>query len=147
MKNFFNNENQNDKVAHLNTYSKKKTLKDIRQHKRKRLVRLRSAVILAVGLIVIGFVSLPLYNNFQKTEEFNKVHAQVQADLDDLEREKAALEYEVSLLEDEEYIAKLARKELNLSKPNEILINLPQEDDGEEDGADNQDEDNENELE
>lgn len=125
---FFFNIDSGSKVTPLNNYTVSKTLDNIRQHKRKKLVRVRSAIILGVGLLIIGFVSLPLYNNMNKTGELNQVHDEVEADLLALEREKAALEYEVGLLEDENYIAKLARKELNLSKPNEILINLPKED-------------------
>ena len=127
MQNFFNNDNDSN-VTPLNDYSVSKTLENIRQYKRKKLVRVRSTIILGIGFLIIGFVSLPLYNNMNKTEELNQIHAEAEEDLQALERQKAALEYEVGLLEDENYIAKLARKELNLSKPNEILINLPKED-------------------
>ena len=49
-------------------------------------------------------------------------------------------------MEDEEYIAKLARHELNVSKPNEILINLPEEEQSSEDNE-TQDDKEENEAE
>ena len=48
-------------------------------------------------------------------------------------------------LEDEEYIAKLARHELNVSKPNEILINLPEEESTVEDTTNEVIEENESE--
>ena len=116
---------ENKNVTQLDTYSADKTLDSIRQRKRKRFVRIRTLSIIFVGFILIGFTSMPLINNKRATKEYTKAHAQVVTKLEDLEEERAQLEYEVSLLEDEEYIAKLARQELNVSKPNEILINIP----------------------
>lgn len=114
-------------ITHLNKYSINKTLENIRQYKRKKFVRLRTSIILGCGLVLIGVAGLPLLNKTQETENFNQLHAEAATNLEELEQEKKQLEYEVGLLEDEEYIAKLARKELNLSKENEILINLPEE--------------------
>jgi len=120
--------NKQKNITHLNNYSNDKTLDTIRKHKRKKRVRIRIGLILTVGIILIGMAGLPLINNAQKTEEFNQLHVEAANDLEDLQAEKEQLEYQVGLLEDEEYIAKLARDELNLSKSNEILINLPEED-------------------
>jgi cell division protein DivIC len=117
---------KNKNVTHLNTYSDNKTLDNIRQYKRNKFVRMRTTGIVFVGLILIALASLPLINNLRATKEYNQVHAQVVDELDDLETERNELEYQVGLLEDEEYIAKLARQELNVSKPNEILINIPE---------------------
>lgn len=117
---------KNKNVTHLNTYSDNKTLDNIRQYKRNKFVRMRTTGIIFVGLILIGLASLPLINNLRATKEYNQVHAQVVDELDVLENERKELEYQVGLLEDEEYIAKLARQELNVSKPNEILINIPE---------------------
>lgn len=135
-------------ITHLNEYSINKTLVNIRQSKRKKFVRIRTSIILGVGLVLIGVAGLPLLNNTQKTTEFNQLHAQAASNLETLEEERQALEYQVDLLEDEEYIAKLARQELNLSKSNEILINLPEEeavDSEEADIQNNETEENESE--
>ena len=119
--------NVNKNITHLNDYSINKTLDNIRQYKRKKFVRVRTGLILVVGLTLVGIAGLPLLNNQQKTDEFNQLYAVAASNLEELEQEKESLEYQVALLEDEEYIAKLARHELNVSKPNEILINLPEE--------------------
>lgn len=119
---------QKKNITHLNNYSINKTLENIRQYKRKKIVRMRTGIILVGGLVLIGVAGLPLLNNNQKTNEFNGLYVEAASTLEELEAEKEQLEYQVGLLEDEEYIAKLARRELNLSKPNEILINLPEKD-------------------
>jgi cell division protein DivIC len=118
---------QKKNITHLNEYSINKTLDMIRQSKRKKFVRIRTGIILGVGLVLIGIAGLPLIGNTQKTDEFNQLHAEAASQLENLEQEQKELEYQVGLLEDEEYVAKLAREELNLSKPDEILINLPEE--------------------
>lgn len=121
-------ENKNKKnITHLNKYSVDKTLDNIRKNKRKKFVRIRTGIILAVGLVLIGITGFPLLNNKESTEEFNQLQAQAANNLEELEEERQALEYQVGLLEDEEYVAKLARQELNLSKSDEVLINLPEE--------------------
>jgi cell division protein DivIC len=43
-----------------------------------------------------------------------------------LEKQRQILEEEVVKLNDDEYVAKLARKEYFLSEDNEIIFNLPQ---------------------
>lgn len=118
---------KNKNITHLDTYSNDKTLDNIRQYKRNKFVRMRTGGIIFVGTILIGFASLPLINNLRATDEYTQVHAQVVTELEELENEREQLEYQVGLLEDEEYIAKLARQELNVSKPNEILINIPEQ--------------------
>jgi len=124
---------ENKNVTQLDTYSADKTLDSIRQRKRKRFVRIRTLSIIFVGFILIGFTSMPLINNKRATKEYTKTHTQVVGELEDLKEEQKQLEYEVSLLEDEEYIAKLARQELNVSKPNEILINIPEKEEAKSD--------------
>ena len=114
-------------ITQLNSYSNEKTLENIRQQKRKRFVRVRTSIILVVGIISIGLASIPLVKTMRATDEFETMHAQAQDQLETLEEEQASLEYQVALLEDEEYVAKLARQELNVSLENEILINLPEE--------------------
>lgn len=50
---------------------------------------------------------------------------QLQRQLSGLERQQQILEEEIVKLNDDEYIAKLARKEYFLSEENEIIFNLP----------------------
>lgn len=132
-------------ITHLNNYSINKTLENIRQHKRKKFVRVRTGIILVTGLVLMGMTGLPLIENMQKTEEYNQLYVEAASNLETLEAEKEQLEYKVALLEDEEYIAKLARQELNLSKPNEILINLPEEENSSESNEETNNNEEENE--
>ena len=137
--------NSNKNITHLNNYSINKTLENIRQYKRKKFVRVRTGLILVAGLTLVGIAGLPLLNNQQKTDEFTQLYAVADSNLKELEQKKESLEYQVGLLEEEEYIAKLARHELNVSKPNEILINLPEEEQSSEEEKTDHTEENESE--
>lgn len=132
-------------ITHINNYSYNKTLENIRHQKHKRVVRVRMGIILVCGIALIGLAGLPSINNTRKTNEMNKQYVEASSRLEDLEEEKKQIEYQVGLLEDEEYIAKLARKELNLSKENEILINLPETKNADESTEINHEEENESE--
>lgn len=118
------------KVTELNTYSKNHTLEHIRYYKRKKTIRRRLTATIILGLALIILASLPIFKNIQAAAKYEQEAIELADTLEATENKKQELEYEVALLEDEEYLAKIARKELNLSKVNEILINLP-EDDGE----------------
>lgn len=134
---------KNKKITHLNTYSINKTLDNIRHYKRKKFVRFRTVAILVVGILLIISASLPLITNKRSTNEYTKVHAEAVENLANLQSKKEELEYTVGLLEDEEYIAKLARQELNVSKSNEILINIPEKEETVDDTSKETTEDNE----
>lgn len=118
----------NKKVTKLNTYSIDNTLENIRSYKRKKTVRRRTTLIVIVGLFMLVIASIPILRNIQSAEKYDAESIELTEGLESAEYERKTLEYEVALLEDDEYIAKLARKELNLSKSNEILINLPEDD-------------------
>lgn len=113
------------KIKQLNTYPIDKTLQDVRQEKRNKLVRRRTIFIFVVGLFLIGIALVPLLKNQQESSRLDLIHRQSLEELKETKEKQEDLEYQILLLEDEEYIAKLARQELNLSKSNEILINLP----------------------
>lgn len=118
---------KNNKVTNLRDYSTTHTLETIRQSKRRRKVRRRATAITFFGLLVIGLSALPVVKNLNASEQYEKQSVVLTKELEAVEQTKKELEYQEALLEDDEYIAKLARKELNLSKPNEILINIPEE--------------------
>ena len=121
----------NKKITQLNSYSIDNTLENIRIYKRKKTVRRRLTAIVIVGLSLIVLVSIPILRNLKLTNNFNVEAIELTKELETVEDEKEKLEYEVALLEDDEYVAKVARKELNLSQDNEILINLPEVEDSE----------------
>ncbi len=60
----------------------------------------------------------------EKIDEKNEIQSQ----LTKLEKEEKVLEEEIVKLNDDEYIAKIARRDYFLSEDNEIIFNLPNKD-------------------
>lgn len=117
----------NKKITKLNAYSPENTLENIRDYKRKKTIRRRLTLMVIFSLSLIVLAAIPILRNIQAANKYDAEAVELSEKLTKAENEKQALEYEVALLEDDEYIAKLARKELNFSKANEILINLPED--------------------
>jgi cell division protein DivIC len=92
--------------------------------KRKLLYRRLAAFLVLAG--VISFLMISTYIT-QKSALNEKVaeKTQLRKTLSGLEKQQQILEEEIVKLNDDEYIAKLARKEYFLSEENEIIFNLP----------------------
>lgn len=92
--------------------------------KRKLLYRRLAAYVVLAGLISFFMISTYI-SQLSALDEKEAEKKQLQKTLSGLERQKQILEEEIVKLNDDEYIAKLARKEYFLSEENEIIFNLP----------------------
>ncbi|MHC0039272.1 FtsB family cell division protein [Pseudoneobacillus sp. C159] len=93
--------------------------------RRKLLYRRLIAFFLVVGLVSFYMVSTYL-TQASALEERTAKKEQLEKRLANLEKQQQILEEEIIKLNDDEYIAKLARKEYFLSEDNEIIFNLPE---------------------
>ncbi|GIN22974.1 FtsB family cell division protein [Siminovitchia fordii] len=100
--------------------------------KRKLLVR-RLSVFLIFTIVVCTLLISTLVSRESalKAKEEEKVRAE--ETLAKLEKRQLMLENEIVKLNDDEYIAKLARSEYFLSDKGEIIFNIPKEKDKEKD--------------
>lgn len=94
--------------------------------KRKLLYRRLAAFFLLAGLVTYFMISTYL-SQLSALEEKVAVKKQLENELAGLEKKQQILKEEIVKLNDDEYIAKLARKEYFLSEDNEIIFNLPKE--------------------
>ena len=106
-----------------------KTLYTLRRLKQKRMSQLRTQMILAAGFVSILYAGYPVVENTVMANDLKEQQQQALNELEGLNNEKKELEYLVLRLEDEEYLMKVARDSLNLSKKDEIIINLPTSED------------------
>lgn len=121
-------------------YTEEKTLANIREQKRERLIRTRKAAIIIIGSLALFLTSLPLLKKHQQTVKYREEYEKSQQQLSELKELESDLEYQVTLLENEEYIAKLARSEYHLTKDNEVIFKFPEHLD-EEDSKETEEED------
>jgi cell division protein DivIC len=95
---------------------------------RKRKLLFRRLAVFALFASVISYLMISTYisqsSAFEKKQEDKE---QLEQKLANLQKEQEILDEEIVKLNDDEYIAKLARKEYFLSEKNEIIFNLPKE--------------------
>lgn len=81
--------------------------------------------------IIAASILLPLgYNVASNAHQINQVDEQIaeaKAEKKELEKENQRLNVQVGLLQDDEYVAKLARSRYYFSKDKEIIFSLPED--------------------
>lgn len=108
-----------------NPYTKHKTLESIRDFKHKRKLKRRMRLIVAIGLLLILLVGSGIVRNYNQLAKLEEDKVLAEKELESLDLRQDELEYYIGLLEDEEYVTKLARSEYYLTKDNEIVFSFP----------------------
>lgn len=115
-------------ITQLQTGYAKQQLEAELQGSKKRIRLFRRLTVFFVFAVAISFFmistllsqSSTLADKIEEKEKYTK-------ELDKLKQKEMMLEEEIVKLNDDEYIAKLARKEYFLSENNEIIFSLPNE--------------------
>ncbi|MGV2942352.1 septum formation initiator family protein [Mesobacillus sp. LC4] len=95
---------------------------------RKRKLLFRRLAVFALFASVISYLMISTYiSQTSALEKKQEDKEQLEQKLANLQKEQEILDEEIVKLNDDEYIAKLARKEYFLSEKNEIIFNLPKE--------------------
>lgn len=95
--------------------------------KRKRLIIRRLAVFFLFATLISYFMISTLVSQASSLEEIKEEQQQLHAELKALKKNETILKEEIVKLNDDEYIAKLARKDYFLSDKGEIIFNIPKE--------------------
>lgn len=121
-------ESPNTNVTRMeNNYSqeqsqKKKYTTAIRKHVRRRMT-----VILTAGAVVIVPLFGNLLGNISEIGNLDGKIAEAKNEQKLVEEKNKDLKVEIGLLQDDEYLAKLARSRYYLSKDKEIIFSLPED--------------------
>lgn len=109
-----------------NQYTKEQIQEFNKAQKRVIFRRRRLAVVFAVAIVFFVLSGFNLFRSYQHINSLKaeKVAAEVQQA--ELNQRVVALEYDVKLLEDEEYLQKLARQKYFYTKEGELVYNIPQ---------------------
>ena len=95
---------------------------------RKRKLLFRRLAVFALFASVISYLMISTYiSQSAALEKKQAEKEQFEQKLASLQKKQEILDEEIIKLNDDEYIAKLARKEYFLSEKNEIIFNLPKE--------------------
>ncbi|MCG1023941.1 MULTISPECIES: FtsB family cell division protein [Sutcliffiella] len=117
---------KNEKVAKIHSdYSKQKQDQQLKQQKRRRGLYRRLSLFFCLALvfgILMGKTLLDQRAILQEKEDRKEV---VEQELAKLEKEQQRLEEEIVKLNDDDYIAKIARRDYFMSEEDEIIFNIP----------------------
>ena len=115
-------------VSRLNNeYTHNKTLEALRKRKQKRHIRRRIVGILIIsGFFVSGF-AVNIWTNTQTISQMEEEKKEAQTELKLVEKEQEDLDDQIKKLENEDYVAKVARSQYYLSEDNEIIFSLPED--------------------
>lgn len=98
---------------------------ELASRKRKALARRLATFSLLAALFAFFMIS-SIYSRAEALEEKRAEKKMLEQKLSELNRERDILNEEIIKLNDDEYIAKLARKEYFLSDKGEIIFTLPE---------------------
>ncbi|KPB03502.1 FtsB family cell division protein [Bacillus sp. CHD6a] len=117
---------KDEKVAKIHSdYSKQKQDQQLKQQKKRRGLYRRLSLFFCLALvfgILMGKTLLDQRAILQEKEDRKEVVAQ---ELAKLKKEQQRLEEEIVKLNDDDYIAKIARRDYFMSEEDEIIFNMP----------------------
>jgi len=104
-------------------YQEKRT----QSFERKKLgLKRRMVFFMLFAVMTTGIVLATLYSQKSALKDKEAQKQELKEQLSSLQKEEEQLKEEIIKLNDDEYIAKLARKEYFLSDDGEIIFNLPE---------------------
>lgn len=110
-----------------NDYVRSKERQEKRQQAHKVRLFRRLTVFGILVLMAAIWIVVTLYGQSQMIAEKERQQEEALAALAEIEAEQGILQEQIMLLNDDEYIAKLARKEYFLSEDGELIFTLPEE--------------------
>lgn len=116
---------ENETIARIkSSYMKQYEVHKERQRKRKKRLYRRLSVFGFVVIILFGSLSIYHFNQRSIYAEQQEQYEQLSEQLADLKRQENNLEEEINLLNDEEYILDIARTNYFLSKKDELIFQI-----------------------
>ena len=109
------------------TYVAQQEYAEIASARKRRLVIRRLSMFLVFASVLSYLMISSFLSQSTKLEAKIAQKKQVDRQLADLKKERDILKEDIVKLNDDDYIAKLARKEYFFSEKNEIIFNIPDE--------------------
>lgn len=120
-----NKEKSNVKVLD-NEYAKKQYAKYAKEQRQIIFRRRRLLAIFVVAAIIFLSVGISLFNDYLRLQKLENFKEETVAQQKDVTKQTKRLKKDVSLLKDEDYVAKMARSRFLYSDDDEIVFPLPE---------------------
>ncbi len=111
---------KSNKIATLDTeYAKKKYVEFQEQQRQLIFRRRRLAVIFIGALVIFAILGFQIFRDMQRMNQLNELKVEANTELSQVNADVDQLTQDVSLLKDDDYVAKLARSKYFYSKEGE----------------------------
>lgn len=111
---------KSNKIAALDTeYAKKKYVEFQEQQRQLIFRRRRLAVIFIGALVIFAILGFQIFRDVQRMNQLNELKVEANTELSQVNADVDQLTQDVSLLKDDDYVAKLARSKYFYSKEGE----------------------------
>lgn len=111
---------KSNKIAALDTeYAKKKYVEFQEQQRQLIFRRRRLAVIFIGALVIFAILGFQIFRDMQRINQLNELKVEANTELSQVNADVDQLTQDVSLLKDDDYVAKLARSKYFYSKEGE----------------------------
>lgn len=107
------------------TYVEQREQKQLQSSKKKRGLIRRLVFLGIIASILSGVTISTLLSQSAAIEKKTDEKQEVEKTLSSLEKDQQMLEEEIKKLNDDDYIAKIARRDYFLSNKGEVIFNLP----------------------
>ncbi|HFD1716554.1 TPA: septum formation initiator family protein [Enterococcus faecium] len=111
---------KSNKIAALDTEYAKKKYAEFQQLQRQLIFRRRRLAAIFVGaLVIFAIIGVQIFHDMQRMHQLNELRVEANTEMKEVNADVDQLHQDVSLLKDDEYVAKLARSKFFYSKDGE----------------------------
>lgn len=111
---------KSNKIAALDTEYAKKKYAEFQQQQRQLIFRRRRLAAIFVGaLVIFAIIGMQIFHDMQRMHQLNELRVEANTEMKEVNADVDQLHQDVSLLKDDEYVAKLARSKFFYSKDGE----------------------------
>ena len=111
---------KSNKIAALDTEYAKKKYAEFQQQQRQLIFRRRRLAAIFVGaLVIFAIIGVQIFHDMQRMHQLNEFRVEANTEMKEVNADVDQLHQDVSLLKDDEYVAKLARSKFFYSKDGE----------------------------
>nr|WP_156230041.1 septum formation initiator family protein [Enterococcus faecium] len=111
---------KSNKIAALDTEYAKKKYAEFQQQQRQLIFRRRRLAAIFVGaLVIFAITGVQIFHDMQRMHQLNELRVEANTEMKEVNADVDQLHQDVSLLKDDEYVAKLARSKFFYSKDGE----------------------------
>ncbi|EME3593596.1 septum formation initiator family protein [Enterococcus faecium] len=111
---------KSNKIAALDTEYAKKKYAEFQQQQRQLIFRRRRLAAIFVGaLVIFAIIGVQIFHDMQRMHQLNELKVEANTEMKEVNADVDQLHQDVSLLKDDEYVAKLARSKFFYSKDGE----------------------------